>query len=120
VKYEIKTIHDDYDCETCGASFAEGYQIYRDGELVHEMKPVAHCFGGENFTVEDWAAWILRDLGHEIVIDGYEGNFAAVKGCSMFISLPQYPISHVSSPIRTNVANHQQSPNEAEHQQPSR
>lgn len=82
MKYEIKTIHDDYDCETCGASFAEGYQIYREGELVHEMKPVAHCFGGENFTVEDWAAWILCDLGHEIVIDGYEGNFTAVKGWS--------------------------------------
>jgi hypothetical protein len=82
MRYEIKTIHDDYDCETCGASYAEGYQIYRDGELIHEMKPVAHCFGGENFTVEDWAAWILRDLGHDVCIDGCEAALAAWKGGS--------------------------------------
>jgi len=82
VKYEIKTIHDDYDCETCGASYAEGYQIYRDGKLVHEMKPVAHCYGGESFTVEDWAIWIIRDLGHDVWIDGWEAAIEAVKGGS--------------------------------------
>lgn len=40
MRYEIKTIHDDYDCETCGASYAEGYQIYRDDEMFDfESKP---------------------------------------------------------------------------------
>ena len=76
---EIKTIHDDYDCETCGASYAEGYQIYRDGELDHEMKPIAHCFGGDDFKTEDWAIWIIRDLGHDVWIDGWEAALDTTK-----------------------------------------
>jgi hypothetical protein len=82
MRYEIKTIHDDYDCENCGSIYAEGYQIYRDGELVHEMKPVAHCFGGDDFKAEDWAVWVIRDLGHDVWIDGWEAALAAVEGGS--------------------------------------
>ena len=80
MRYEIKTIYYYYDCETCGASFAEGYQIYRDVELVHEMKPVTHCYGEDNFNTEDWAAWVIRDLGHDVCIDGCEAALAAVEG----------------------------------------
>lgn len=72
MKYAVKTIYDDYDCEDCGSSYAEGFEIYRGNELVHTMKPVAHCLGGEFYTTEDWAAWIIRDLGGEVWIDGWE------------------------------------------------
>jgi len=72
MKYHVKTIYDDYDCEDCGSSYAEGFEIYRDGELIHTMNPIAHCFDGEFYTPEDWAAWIIRDLGSEVWIDGLE------------------------------------------------
>jgi hypothetical protein len=41
------------------------------------MKPIAHCLGGEFYTPEDWAVWIIRDLGGEVWIDGWEAAINA-------------------------------------------
>ena len=47
--YKIIYLTDSYDCETCGCNYAEGYQIYKDDELVVDKSPVAHCYAGINF-----------------------------------------------------------------------
>ena len=46
VMYKIIYLTDSYDCETCGCNYAEGYQIYKDDELVVDKSPVAHCMTG--------------------------------------------------------------------------
>jgi hypothetical protein len=69
MKYTIRSISDDYDCETCGSSYAEGYEIFKDGELVHVLKPIAHCYGGDSFDGDDLLTWILTDLGHSVDIN---------------------------------------------------
>ena len=59
---------DSYDCETCGTSWAEGYKVYRDGALWLELKPVAHCYGGDNFTLADALQKIIEELGHTVTL----------------------------------------------------
>jgi hypothetical protein len=68
MKYTIRNINDDYDCETCGSSYAEGFEIIKDGNLVHTLKPVAHCYNGDSFDGDDLLTWILNDLGHSVEI----------------------------------------------------
>lgn len=59
---------DSFDCETCGSSWATGYNIYFDDVLSIAMKPIAHCYGGDHFTIEDALQEIIKELGHTLLL----------------------------------------------------
>jgi hypothetical protein len=67
MKIGIEYLSDTYDCDDCGTSWADGYRVYKDGELWFEMTPLAHCFGGTNFEYKDLFEEIMLRLGHEVV-----------------------------------------------------
>jgi hypothetical protein len=64
----LESTSDTYDCETCGTSWADGFKIFFDGKLAIELKPVAHCCGGDSFTPEDALVEIIKHLGHDIIL----------------------------------------------------
>lgn len=68
-KIKIETTCDEYDCEDCGFSWAEGYTVYIDSEKVLELTPVAHCYAGQHYTLEEVMIEIFKLLGHELEIE---------------------------------------------------
>jgi len=64
---DITWLHDDYDCEDCGGSYAEGARVTLDGEPFLELIPVAHCFGGADYPTKDVYNEILKKLGYSVV-----------------------------------------------------
>lgn len=67
---EIEWLSDDFDCDTCGGSWAEGAIVRFDGEVVIDMTPVAHCYGGDSYSQDMVYTAILEKLGHVIVFKG--------------------------------------------------
>jgi len=66
-KIEIEWLWDSgHNCETCGTSYAEGARVIIDGKVELELKPVAHCFGGDNWDQGEVYEEILKKLGHEV------------------------------------------------------
>lgn len=63
----IKWLEDDFDCETCGPSYASGAVVSMDGEPLVTLLPVAHCHGGESWHQDDVLRAILQHLGHTLV-----------------------------------------------------
>ena len=63
----IEWLHDEYDCDTCGWDFASGARVYRDGELLVEMVPHAHCFDGSTYDDREVFKRTLEALGHRLV-----------------------------------------------------
>jgi hypothetical protein len=52
VMYKIVNMFDVKECETCGNDYAEGYQIFKDGKLVVDKTPRAHCYNGKSYPQE--------------------------------------------------------------------
>lgn len=50
--YTIQRLSDHHDCETCGWSAEDGYQIYKDGVLVIDKQPSAYCFDSVGYPYE--------------------------------------------------------------------
>lgn len=63
---KIEWLSDSYECETCGYSYADGARVYIDGIIALDLKPVAHCFGGNNYDDRDVFTRILQHLGHTV------------------------------------------------------
>lgn len=63
----IEWLTDRHECEVCGSSYAEGANVFIDDRLSLELKPVAHCFGGDDYQQDRVFSEILKHLGHEIV-----------------------------------------------------
>lgn len=70
MKIRIERLSDDYECEDCGWSCAYGANVWFDDKLQLELKPVAHCFGGNEYTDEDIYKRILEELGHTVITEG--------------------------------------------------
>ena len=68
MKIKIEWLHDGYDCETCGGSYAEGAKVTIDDQVVLDLEPVAHCFGGTNYDRDEVYHRIFKHLGHEVEI----------------------------------------------------
>lgn len=68
-KIRIERITDSHDCETCGSSWAEGAIVYLDGEILLELLPIAHCYGGDNYYDDIIYAKILEKLGYDVVVE---------------------------------------------------
>lgn len=66
---KIEWLSDTHDCETCGASWAEGARVTIDGELALDLEPHAHCYDGDNYEREDVFKRILERLGHTVEVD---------------------------------------------------
>lgn len=66
MKITIETLYDEYDCDTCGCSFAEGAIVMFDGEEVISMMPQAHCYSGKDYTQDMIFEAILNKLGHTL------------------------------------------------------
>lgn len=66
---KIEWLHDDHDCETCGASYAEGARVTIDGAVALDLQPVAHCFDGKNWQDDDVYKLILEKLGYTVEAD---------------------------------------------------
>lgn len=65
-KIKVEWLADEHNCETCGWTMAEGACVYVDGELVLDMTPTAHCFGGETWDSDQVWKRLLQHLGHEV------------------------------------------------------
>lgn len=66
MKITFERTFDTHDCDTCGTAWAEGANIYLDGEIFLEFIPVAHCFDGTHFDDNFIYAQILAKLGYEV------------------------------------------------------
>lgn len=71
-KIKIKWLTDVYDCETCGASWAEGAKVTIDGTQFGDFSPLAHCYDGNSYSAEFIYAQILKELGHTVVEEASE------------------------------------------------
>lgn len=65
-KIKIQWIVDDYDCETCGSSSAEGAIVTLDGKEILKLEPLAHCYNSVEFTPEEVYRKLLETLGYEV------------------------------------------------------
>ena len=59
----IKWLSDECDCDTCGTTYADGALVFINGEEALDLTPVAHCFGGTNYSGEDVFRSILSHIG---------------------------------------------------------
>jgi hypothetical protein len=68
---QIKIIRttDEEDCECCGTSYAEGYEVYINDKLVHELIPLAHCYGCATYEIDDAFKLLLQGLGYNVIIE---------------------------------------------------
>jgi hypothetical protein len=67
MQIRLEWLNDEYECETCGYSFAEGASIcFENGDKI-ELIPVASCFGSDSWTESQVFEKILEHLGHQIV-----------------------------------------------------
>lgn len=66
MKIKIKWLYDEYECDNCGYTSAEGALVtFEDGRQLH-LKPVAHCYEEQSWSTEDVYLEILKELGYEL------------------------------------------------------
>lgn len=72
--YKIIWLEDNSDCEICGGNYACGYKIEKDGKVLVDKTPYAHCFSGSSdYNPSEAYTDILKDAGIEVVEeDSYE------------------------------------------------
>jgi hypothetical protein len=62
MRLDIEALADDHDCETCGTCYATGWAVVKDSEPWFTLKPVAHCYGGIDYSETDLMKEILSRL----------------------------------------------------------
>lgn len=66
MKLTVERLQDTHDCETCGMSWANGFRVTLDGNVIVDLKPSAHCFGGNNYGEQRLLFAVLDHLGYEV------------------------------------------------------
>lgn len=66
MKIEIEWLSDDWDCEDCGGSWAEGAVVKFDGVIALNLIPSAHCYDGISYDRDEVFRQILQELGHTV------------------------------------------------------
>lgn len=61
---KIVWLHDSYDCESCGCSYATGAEVYIDGVLVLDFTPTAHCYSSQSYNEDFIYSEIFKHLGY--------------------------------------------------------
>ena len=64
--FRIEKTSDECYCETCGTSYADGFNVYQDDKLIIELIPHADCYGGTFHQERDVLKEILTYLGHKL------------------------------------------------------
>ena len=67
-KVEIEWVYDEYDCDTCSPSFANGAIVRVDNKVVLEMMPRAHCYSSESYEPEEVYNALLNRFGFDVEI----------------------------------------------------
>ena len=68
LKYiKIETLSDEHDCETCGTSWATGYEVTFPDGSIESLIPQASCFGGGDYSETDLMEVILNKLGYTTI-----------------------------------------------------
>ena len=63
-------LSDSFDCEDCGPSWAEGANVYdAHGKIILNCPPYAHCFDGDNYSMEEIFVELLGKMGHTLTVD---------------------------------------------------
>jgi len=76
---KISTTQDTYDCDLCGMDWADGGKIYIDGELIDEVEPVAHCFGGTSANKYELIILALAHMGVDVIVDGDKSHISCIE-----------------------------------------
>lgn len=70
MKFEVRLTYDEGgDCETCGMSYGEGYDLWLGDELVSQKIPYASCFDSSEFKAQDVINDILNHLGVDAEVE---------------------------------------------------
>jgi hypothetical protein len=65
---KIERLYDEYNYEDCGYSVAYGANVYIDGKLELEFKPIVHRYNSKHYKDDFIFQSILKKLGHKIEI----------------------------------------------------
>lgn len=63
----IQWLEDEYDCEICGGSYAEGASVEVVGEFSFTLEPIAHCYSGQTYDPSEVYTEILKRLGYSVI-----------------------------------------------------
>lgn len=70
MKFEVRLTYDEGgECETCGISFGEGYDLLLGDKLVSQRIPYAGCFNSSEFRAQDVINDILNHLGVDAEVE---------------------------------------------------
>lgn len=73
--YEIIYMFDESDCELCGREYAEGYRIEKDGVVILDKSPMAHCFAGASYDTSQAPLELLKLVLPELEFKVSEEHF---------------------------------------------
>jgi len=64
---EIKIVltEDEWDCETCGSSWEQSYQLFC-GDKEFGVEAIAHCTGSQRSTFEEVIVAFLESEGYTV------------------------------------------------------
>jgi hypothetical protein len=64
--FEIVFMNDHHNCETCGSSYASGYIIKKDGEVVVDKTPIAACYDDSDYNQNEAYLEVIQLAGIQI------------------------------------------------------
>lgn len=62
---EIEWLYDQYECDMCGPSYAEGAIVRLDNVVIMELIPHAHCYSSESWEAEEVFVQLLESFGFD-------------------------------------------------------
>ena len=70
MKFQVNVTYDEgSDCETCGSSYGEGYDLMCDGVVIAQKIPYATCFESSEFRAQDVINDILKHLNIDVEVE---------------------------------------------------
>lgn len=63
---EIEWLYDNYECDQCGPSFAEGAIVRLDNAVILELIPNAHCYSSVSWNAEEVFVELLEKFGFDV------------------------------------------------------
>lgn len=65
-RLEFEWLTDECECDTCGYGYAEGANVTLNGEVILSLKPVASCYGGDDYSPQEVFVRVLEKLGYDV------------------------------------------------------
>ncbi len=67
-KLTIKSLEDEHDCETCGSSWEQGFEVYIDGKPFGDYAPLAACWDSKGYLLENVLVDVLKYIGYDVEV----------------------------------------------------